>query len=435
MINAEALREFYRSSNLAAQVKRYSTVETALNDEHRFPVTSSDVAPRYFRAPMRMNSGGCHTDHQAGKYPALVLPNAIEEDIIIAVRPNTQGTIRVHNLYGDESIVVDPHDLARKEEEKGKGISLVRGLVHYLTNGTYSGSQGYDFVTHGEAKNVGSGLSSSAAYEVSLGTALNALWGLGIEPVQIAKHGQSAENNYYGKGCGLMDQAISACGVRNQSLLIGFTRDDTTIETVDLSMIVDQGFRLVFVNSGVSHTGIDHLYNEIKDDMRAIARRIIGSEDDSLVLGDLGHDEVLTWTTGRTFDRAIGRAYHWASENMRVLQLADAYRAGSIGEVDRIMAECAESCQHFLLNTRLPDEAFGEGAIEVLVDISRETDIAMGSSNFGGGFGGGIRAWVHEDDVGKYKRIMVEQANAKRMPNATAEDYVPAQGACEVLMR
>ena len=175
--------------------------------------------PRLFSAPGRTELGGNHTDHQRG----IVIAAAVALDNVAAALPNGGNVVRIFSeAHGAAS--VDLSELSPREEEKETPASLVRGAAEYFAKQGIGSIGGFDAFISGEVP-VGSGLSSSAAFEVLVASIMNGLFFDGkIPPETLAHAGQYAENTHFGKPCGLMDQMASAVGGIVKSTLKSRTR-------------------------------------------------------------------------------------------------------------------------------------------------------------------------------------------------------------------
>ena len=196
-----ALARIYKPEDIAAQKQRYIRVAEAFED-----LFGSGRQVGVFSAPGRTEVGGNHTDHNHGK----VLAAGVNLDAVAVASKNDEGIVRVKS-EGYDMDVVDLGDLGVMPNERGRSVSLVRGVCAAFKNRGYQVG-GFDAATASDVLS-GSGLSSSAAFEVLLGTMLNYLYNDGkVSAVEIAQIAQFAENEYFGKPCGLMDQCASASG-------------------------------------------------------------------------------------------------------------------------------------------------------------------------------------------------------------------------------
>ena len=301
------LLSVYGDEATCQQERFFSLAETFEKDFN----CEADV--RFFSAPGRTEVGGNHTDHNNGK----VLAAAINLDAIAAVAERNDGIICV-NSQGYSPITVDTANLNIVDEEAGKSSALIRGICARFNELGYKYGGFNASVT--SCVLSGSGLSSSAAYEVLIGTILNYLYNDGkISAVEIAQISQYAENVYFKKPCGLMDQ--TACSVG------GFVKidfEDTSapvIDKVDFD-IAKHGYDLCIVDTGGNHADLTGDYAAIRLEMNSVAeyfgKSVLRQVDEKEVFENIGD------IRKKTGDRAIERAIHFYNENKRVERLSKA---------------------------------------------------------------------------------------------------------------
>ncbi|MBO5496759.1 MAG: galactokinase, partial [Oscillospiraceae bacterium] len=259
-----------------------------------------------FSAPGRTELGGNHTDHQLGR----VLAAAVNVDTVAAVAPRADDAVRVLSK-GYPLCCVSLNDLDKRPEEEGSTQALIRGVLAGMAAGGRQ-LQGFDaYVTSRVLP--GSGLSSSAAFEVLIGTIENHLCAAGLTPLAIAQLGQFAENQYFGKPCGLMDQAASAIG---GVITIDFAAAPR-VEHLDLDLAA-YGYRLCIVNCGADHADLTGEYAAIPQEMRAVSA-VFGQEHLRFVPEDAFYAR-LADVRKAAGDRAALRAIHIFEDNRRVEQ-------------------------------------------------------------------------------------------------------------------
>ena len=262
---------------------------------------------RIFSAPGRTELGGNHTDHQQGR----VLAAAVTLDKLAIVSPQKEGPVEI----GSKSHPLPPldwRDLTHYEKERGHSPSMIRGVFAGLRQQGYAAG-GFAGVTDSVVP-TGSGLSSSAAFELLLGQIQNALYNDGaIPPVALARIGQYAENEYFGKPCGLMDQTASAVG---SAVAIDFLCPKAPIVERLPCDFARWGMTMYVVNTGGSHADLTEDYTAIPREMRAVAAQF-----GCRVLREVDPAEFyagLPGLRGKVSDRAILRAMHFFEENERV---------------------------------------------------------------------------------------------------------------------
>ncbi len=335
-------------------------------------------------APGRTELCGNHTDHQHGR----VLAAAVSLDLIAAARPNGTDVMRLFSEgYGESSATLS--GLAPVPEEGGTTAALLRGVAAALLRAGYQAC-GFDAFVLSDVPQ-GSGLSSSAALEVLLGTVHNALCNAGTIPAMaLARAGQAAENEYFGKPCGLMDQAASALGGAH---LIDFAdpeRPEVRRVPCDFST---HGYNLFIVNAGGSHADLTQEYTAIPAEMRAVAQ-CFGKEVLREVDPAAFHAQ-LPALRGRLHDRALLRAMHFFAENERVLQMAEALTAGDMPACCARMRESGASSMALLQNI-YPLSSASERSVSLALALAQGCLAACGGAwrVHGGGFAGTIQALV-----------------------------------------
>ncbi len=341
-----------------------------------------------FSAPGRTELGGNHTDHQHGR----VLAAAVDLDILAAAAPNQSGMIRVQS-QGYPLMVVDLQELTPQAGEENTSSALIRGVAARMTAmGCPLGSAGLDVYMTTTVPG-GSGLSSSAAFEVLMGTMLNELFfGGKCSAVEIAQIGQYAENVFFGKPCGLMDQTASSVG---GVVAIDFAdTEHPVVEQIDLDLRAN-GYALCILDSGADHADLTAEYAAITDELKAVC-------------GCFG-EEVLRQVPEETFlaklpevrrtagDRAVNRAFHVYAENRRAAQEAQALREGDFDRFLALVRESGRSSAMYLQNVIPTGQT---GAQELMVTLALCEQILAGRGAVrvhGGGFGGTAQAFVPLD--------------------------------------
>ena len=294
---------------------------------------------RYFSAPGRTEIGGNHTDHQRGR----VLAGAVNLDTVAAVRVNGTDTIRIQSK-GYPLSVVKVTELQPVESEINSTPALIRGVAaRFVQLGCQVG--GFDAYCESTVL-PGSGLSSSAAYEVLIGTIVNHLFfDCRLSPPEIAMVGQYAENVFFGKPCGLMDQTASAVG---QLVTIDFfDKDHPVIEPVDFDF-ASCGHALCIIDSGADHADLTDEYAAIPGEIRAVAayfgKEVLTQIDEKDFFANI---PALRKKCG---DRAVMRAIHFYQENARVPQQVAALREGDFDRFLSLVKQSGYSSYMYLQN-------------------------------------------------------------------------------------
>ena len=279
-----------------------------------------------FRAPGRTELGGNHTDHQRG----CVLAGSVDLDIIACVALNGENVIRIQSEgYPMDEISLDESEV--KTEEFNQAKALIRGVYAKFKDLGYN-IKGFNAYT---SSNVlkGSGLSSSAAFEVLIGNIFNGLFAGGeVSPVEIAQIGQFAENVYFGKPCGLMDQMASSIG---GIIYIDFEKSEKPlIKIIDFDFS-KCGYALCIIDSGADHAELTEEYAAIPKEMKEVAGYF-----NKEVLRDVCKDDFINAIPdirSKFGDRAVLRALHFFNENERALMEAEALEKGDfdiLGDVE-----------------------------------------------------------------------------------------------------
>ena len=349
-----------------------------------------------FSAPGRVEIGGNHTDHQHGR----VLAAAINLESKAIVRRNCEGKIRVIS-EGYEPVEIDVWDLGVHEEEKNTTAALIRGVASAFTEcGCKLG--GLDAKVS-SAVLPGSGLSSSAAFEVLIGRILNGLFFEDkLTPVQIAQIGQYAENVYFGKPCGLMDQI--ACSVGNLVHIDFADVKNPKVEKVAFDMNA-YGYSLCITDTKGSHADLTADYAAIPTEMKAVASYFGKEVLLGLTIEDiLSHAQELREKLG---DRAVLRALHFLCEDVRVEEEIDALKAGNIDAFLQKVKESGDSSFKYLQNVYTSHDVMHQN-VSLALAVS-EIALAGGAGVarvHGGGFAGTIQAFVKNEAVSGYRAAM-----------------------------
>ncbi len=382
------LRRVYVSdAEIKAQYARYTAVIDAFSE-----LFSGERDIRLFSAPGRSEVGGNHTDHNHGR----VLAAGINLDAIAAAAKNDDAVVRVKS-EGYPMDVVDLSDLSVQESELGHSPALVRGVCQGFLNYGYK-IGGFDATTASRVLS-GSGLSSSAAYEVLVGTMLNYLYNDGkVDAVTIAKIAQYAENEYFGKPCGLMDQ--TACSVGSFVTIDFKDPQNPEIEEVKFDFAAC-GHALCIVDTKGSHSDLTDEYGYIREEMESVAQ-YFGKK----VLREVPEAEFyseLPSVRKRVGDRAVLRAMHFYADNDRVLKEVDALRAGDFEAFKQYILESGYSSYMYnqnVFSVKQPQEQ----PVSLALAISQRVLEGRGAWRVhGGGFAGTIQAFVPLDLLGSYK--------------------------------
>ena len=361
-----------------------------------------------YNTPGRSEVCGNHTDHQHGE----VLAASINHDAIAVAKKLDDQVVRIVSDGYNNLIAIHLDDIDKKDKEEGSTQALIRGvLAKTKENGhTIGGFQAY--ITSDVL--IGAGLSSSAAFETLIGTILSYMYNQGnISAIEIAMIGQYAENVYFGKPCGLMDQMASSIGG-----LINIDFEDPQspkIKKVEVDF-EEYGHSLCIVDTKGSHADLTDDYAAIPYEMKKVANyfnqealREVDKDDFYLNLPKIR--EILG-------DRAVLRAMHLFEENKRVDQQVKALEEGDFDTFKKLIKESGDSSFKYLQNVYSSHDLTNQ-SVSIGLAIS---DISLGDKGVsrvhGGGFAGTIQAFVPNDIVSMYKKNM---------------EHVFGEGACHVL--
>ena len=356
---------------------------------------ASDAAAALFTGPGRTEIGGNHTDHQHGH----VLCGSVDLDMLACAAPNGLDVIRVHS-EGYPALEVALDSLSPREDEKNTSAALVRGVAAKIAELGHT-LCGFDaYVTSNVLS--GSGLSSSAAYEVLIGNILNHLCcGGALDPVEIAKIGQYAENVYFGKPCGLMDQMGSAVG---GAVAIDFHDPASpVVRRADYDFSAS-GHALCIVDTASSHGDLTDDYADITREMGAVAA-YFGQK----FLRDVPEADfhaALPALRASCGDRAVLRALHYYEDDRRAVEEAEALAEGDFPRFLALVNASGLSSALHLQNTwSISDPR--QQAIPVCLAVGRELLEGTGAIRVhGGGFAGTIQAFVPNDKLVSFKTGM-----------------------------
>ena len=350
---------------------------------------------RFFSAPGRSEIIGNHTDHQRGR----VVAAAINLDAIAAAARRDDGWVCIQS----KGYPIDRVDMSQPgpvKEEAGTSAALIRGMAAELRRRGYRAG-GFDAYTTSQVLK-GSGLSSSAAFEVLVGGIINGLFNDGrIPPQEIAMAAQKVENRYFGKPSGLMDQMASAVG----GLVAIDFRDPGAplIEPIDCDFSTS-GYVLCVVDTGGDHTSLTASYAAITEEMKMVARQMgkdcLREVDPDELYASLGK---LRRVCG---DRALLRACHFVEENERAGELRDALEAGDYRAFKQLILKSGRSSFEYLQNVVSPGNAQEQGLSLALLLSERLLSGRGAWRVHGGGFAGTILAFVPEDMLDAYREEM-----------------------------
>lgn len=348
-----------------------------------------------FSAPGRSEVGGNHTDHQHGK----VLAASINLDSLGVVRATDDNTIRLVSDNYDE-IVISLDDILLKEEEKETTTALIKGVVSGFLNRKFQVGGFKAYVTSDVL--IGAGLSSSAAFETLIGTILSGLYNnMSVSAIDIAIIGQYAENIYFGKPCGLMDQM--ACSVGNLVYIDFENTSKPVVEKVEFDM-EKYCYSLCITDTKGSHADLTDEYAAVLKEMKQVAKHF-GKE---VLRGITAQDIIREIQALRSEfgDRSVLRALHFVSENDRVTCEVEALKTGDFVGFLNLVKASGDSSYKYLQNVYSNSDVNNQN-ISVALATS---DVVLQNNGVsrvhGGGFAGTIQAFVKNEYVDEYKKNM-----------------------------
>lgn len=400
----DILSELYGKEKLTAAKERYLA---ALSE---FLTLYGDrEGTRIFSVPGRSEISGNHTDHNNGR----VLAASIDLDIIAVAAAADDGVIRLKSRgFEADEVVIDEREALKAERYSSR--SLIAGVADgFLRAGYLVGG----FVAY-TANDVfkGSGLSSSAAFEVMVGNILRTLYENEVSDIEIAKIAQYAENEFFGKPCGLMDQ--TACAVGGFIAIDFADPKKPVVEKLSFDLSAE-GYSLCIVNTGGNHADLNEDYASVPAEMKAVAAAlgvsVLRETDKASLLASL---PALRKTCG---DRAILRALHYFGENPRVERQTKALAEGDLAAFLSLVNESGASSFRYLQNVYTTKNVAEQGvslalclAEGYLAGLSRPAACRV----HGGGFAGTMQAFVPTEDAEGFRQTM---------------DAVFGEGACHIL--
>ncbi len=376
---------------LKEQASRYSS----LMAEFQKSYGTDDVS--LFSSPGRTEIGGNHTDHNYGR----VLAGAVNLDMIAVAAANGSNTIRIKSA-GYPEFQVDLSSLAVDESQFYTSSSIVKGICARMKEVGYE-IGGFDATIEGRVPK-GSGLSSSASFEVLIGAILNNLFNNGkMSGVENAIIGQWSENNYFGKPCGLMDQ--TACSVGGLITIDFKDPSKPIVKEVDFDF-VSTGFALVITDVGGGHDdpASQAEYASLPTEMKAVAA-VLGAK----VLREVTMEQIvekIPEIRKVTGDRAILRAYHFQGDNQRVVDQVAALEKNDFKSFLNMVVESGYSS--YMYNQNIFDVVHKDDQV-VSLALALSEMVLKGKGAWrvhGGGFGGTIQAFVPQDKLDEYVKTL-----------------------------
>jgi galactokinase len=383
----EKLGMVYGKENVEIQKKRY--LDAIIAFEKTYP-GFDDIA--LYSAPGRTEISGNHTDHNHGR----VVAASVNLDVIAVVAKSGDNEIRIKS-EGFPEDVISTDDLSVKEEEKNTSASLIRGVAFKITE-TGNAVGGFRAYT---TSNVlkGSGLSSSAAFEVLVGTIINhEFCGGKLSDVDVAKIGQFAESAYFGKPSGLLDQTASSVG---SFVAVDFKDPSAPVINKVAFDFQSSGYSLCIVDTGGNHADLTGDYAAVPTEMKAVAA-LFGKE----VLRDVDKSDFyknIGTVREKLSDRAVLRAIHFFEEDERAAKAAEVLDKGDFEAFKNIIITSGRSSYMYLQNVYTCKNPEEQG-LSLALALSEKLLSGKGAWRVhGGGFAGTIQAFVPNEFLSEYK--------------------------------
>ena len=391
----ERLAALYGRDNLAAARARYAALVR-------------EFAARYgagrdlllFSVPGRSELAGHHTDHNHGRVSA----GSIDLDVIAAAAPRADRIVRVKSEGFPEDVVNLDTFTSPIPARFGKSDALIAGVAAGMSRNGFAVG-GFDAVTTSSVLK-GSGLSSSAAFEDMIGTIFSHLYNGGqVGFVTVSQISQYAENEYFGKPCGLMDQVACVAGG-----IVSIDFADTknpVVEKLDFDL-TGAGYRLCIVNTGGNHADLTPDYAAVPAEMKAVAAAlgvsVLRETDEAAVLAALPD------LRARLGDRAVLRALHFFEENRRVDAMKAALRGGDLGGYFAGVLASGKSSFCYLQNVYSPQNVAEQGVSLALCLCEKFLTSRCARSGawrvHGGGFAGTVQAYVPEENAAEFRSFI-----------------------------
>lgn len=351
---------------------------------------------------------GNHTDHNHGKCLAATC------DLVIYAAVSKREDNKVNFLsVGFPAFSIDLSSLEVNENEKTTSQSLIRGIAYYLKQEGHN-IGGFDAYVESLVP-PGSGVSSSAAFELLIAEIFNNLYNKDeIKRITLCKAGQFAERNYYGKMCGLLDQIGVGYGGYTYIDFKDITNPITEPTFIDLV-----GYQFVIVNSGGSHAGLDHLYAQIPQDMFDVAHHF--NEE---YLRDINEEDVIA-KKEELLPRAFDRAMHFYGENKRVALAKEAIERKDIETLIKLMNESRESSTNLLRNMCI-DKVEGS-PLEACEIIMKASHNKAGVKINGGGFAGTVISLIPQDELDNVTKACKEKYGEKNVHLVNVRPFGPKE--------
>lgn len=346
----------------------------------KYSIIDEDI--HIYFAPGRVNLIGEHTDYNGG----YVLPCALSFGTYLLIRKNDENIIRFASINFDYFASIQLSDIFVKDENHW--INYPLGVIDQLKNRGFN-LCGLDLLYFGDIP-IGAGLSSSASIELVTGFALNDLFSLGLDNIELALIGQRAENEFVGMNCGIMDQFAVAMGKSDSALLLNCATLVYSLVPVKIN-----GYKIVISNTNKLRKLTDSKYNERRNECRNALDTINNSGTSFNSLSDIDIEDFHTLKKLISEETIRNRAKHVVSENYRVLNAVEALTENDFVRFGKLMYE-----SHYSLRD---DYEVSCTELDTLVGESKSCKGVIGSRMTGGGFGGCTVSIIKEDQIEGFK--------------------------------
>lgn len=363
--------------------------ERIINLAKDFCQLYGDMETVLFSVPGRTELIGNHTDHNNGK----VIAASVDIDIIAIAAKCESETVRIKSV-GYREDTVDISDPTPDSVRKGSSSAIIAGIADYFRKHNYNYG-GFCAYTTSDVM-TGSGLSSSAAFEVMVARIFSEFYNNGdIALMELAKAGKYAENEFFGKPCGLMDQAACASG---GCLWMDFENNlEPKTEKLDIDLS-KYGYRLCIINTGGNHADLTDDYAAVPAEMKSIAalmgKQVLRSCDEADFMGRISYMRSIVG------DRAIMRAMHFFGENKRIDSQKNAILQGDFDTYLKNITDSGNSSFKFLQNVYTTKNSSEQG---ISLALAMTESFGAVCRVHGGGFAGTIQAYIPEEKVSEYK--------------------------------
>ena len=387
------------------QKKRYSDLIEIFRN--RF----GDMDVQVFSSPGRTEIGGNHTDHNHGK----VLAASVQLDCIAVVAYAADGLVHICDSKYNEDFIIDTGDISPPNSEKG-AYALIRGIIEGFKKEKLKIGGFYACITSDVIP--ASGVSSSASFEMLICQTINELYNeAAISISKLSCIGQYAENVWWGKASGLLDQM--ACGVGGFVSIDFINPDDPLVEKIPFDFS-NQGYSLILVNTGGNHAELSSEYSSIPSEMKQVAGFFSKN-----TLRDVSIEDIiknLSELRTRCSDRAVMRAFHFLEENLRVSKEIKALKENDFYKFLSHINDSGNSSWKWLQNVYVPSDSIQKQSVSISlalteIFISQRGLIGKAACRIhGGGFAGVIQVFLPHEQVDAYKKWMIEALHVKDNP-------------------